>query len=50
MLAISKGAWKYYAAMLAIVASALVLSTSQYTAIESVFRSSPQQNEVEAAI
>jgi len=49
MLAISKGAWKYCAAVLAIIASASVLSTSQYTAIESVFTSSPQQNEVEAA-
>jgi len=49
MLAISKGAWKYCAAVLAIVASASVLSTSQYTTIESVFTSSPQQNEVVAA-
>jgi hypothetical protein len=49
MLATSKGAWKYCAAVLAIVASASVLSTSQFTAIESVFTSSPQQNEDEAA-
>src|SRR5512136_483889 len=49
MLATSKGAWKYCAAVLAIVASASVLSTSQYTAIESGFTSSPHQNEVQAA-
>ncbi|MBU0624052.1 MAG: hypothetical protein KJ672_04315, partial [Candidatus Thermoplasmatota archaeon] len=49
MMATGKGAWKYCAAVLAIVASASVLSTSQYTAIESVFTSSPQHNEGEAA-
>jgi hypothetical protein len=48
MLAIRKGAWKYCVAVLAIVASASVLSTSQYTAVESVFTSSPQQNELDA--
>jgi len=46
-LAISKGAWKYCAAVLTIIASASVLSGSGYTAIESVLTSSPSQNQVE---